>query len=237
MSKKKCILVAAGEMDIPQLRTAIGHTSRENFLIEAADAGYDYLREIRVMPDIVIGDGDSSVTFNQYIKHQSEHPDTEYVCLPTHKDDTDTLAALKEGVKRGVREFYIFGAMGGMRLDHAVANIQCLSWLKSHGAGGYIISENCVFTVINHEKACFSEKYSGWFGAFAMEKKVGPVNIEGMEYNMENGWLQNDFPLGVSNTFTGEKAYISVDQGYTLLVFPYRPDFLSDSGDFYIETL
>ena len=66
-------------------------------------------------------------------------PKCSYDCkveiLPTHKDDTDMLAAIRKGLGLGYRQFQIYGGLGG-RLDHTIANIQCLLFLHNRGAKG-----------------------------------------------------------------------------------------------------
>ena len=82
-----------------------------DFLL-AADRGLELAQKARLTPDYFIGDCDSlSSPFEGNGR-----------ILPTHKDDTDTIAALKEGLARGYREFLILGALGG-RLDGVFADL------------------------------------------------------------------------------------------------------------------
>ena len=41
---------------------------------------------------------------------------------------------IREGLARGCTEFYFYGATGGHRLDHTLANLQSLAFLRRHGA-------------------------------------------------------------------------------------------------------
>ena len=76
------------------------------------------------------------------------------------KDDTDTLAALKFGLEQGHREFHLYGALGG-RLEHTMANLQCLLFLKRVGAAGYIWDGNTMTTVIQNETLSFRKEMEG----------------------------------------------------------------------------
>ena len=80
--------------------------------------------------------------------------------LKPEKDDTDTLAAVREGLERGYRKFYFYGALGG-RLDHSIANIQTLLFLKKQGAVGYILTERQLVTVIRNEEITFHTGVEG----------------------------------------------------------------------------
>lgn len=42
-----------------------------------------------------------------------KHPNV--LQLPVEKDDTDTMFALKLGLEKGYRRFYIYGGLGGKR--------------------------------------------------------------------------------------------------------------------------
>lgn len=44
-----------------------------------------------------------------------------------------------------------YGATGGHRLDHTLANLQSLAFLRRHGARGYLYDDNFVYTVIENE--------------------------------------------------------------------------------------
>ena len=53
--------------------------------------------------------------------------------LPVEKDDTDTLAAIRAGLEQGCGLFSIYGGTGGKRLDHTLANLQSLLFLRRRG--------------------------------------------------------------------------------------------------------
>lgn len=92
-----CYIVGAGEFGdgLPCLLT-------EDILI-ACDGGYAYCREKKLPVTLVVGDFDS-------LKYLPEHPDV--VELKPEKDDTDTGWAVKEGWRRGYRDFVIYGGSG-----------------------------------------------------------------------------------------------------------------------------
>lgn len=70
----------------------------------AADAGYEYCRKNNIIPDLVLGDFDS-------LGVAPKHPNV--MQLPVEKDDTDTVFAIKTGLEKGYRHFYIYGGLGG----------------------------------------------------------------------------------------------------------------------------
>ena len=89
----------------------------ENDFVIAADAGLRYLEQDEILADLVIGDFDTL----------KEIPTgANVVRLSCEKDDTDILAAVREGIKAGYAEFHIYGGTGG-RIDHTLANLQVLA--------------------------------------------------------------------------------------------------------------
>ena len=90
----------------------------------AADAGLRYLEEQGIRADLVIGDFDT-------LKCIPEHPNA--IALSAEKDDTDTLAAVREGIRAGYTSFHIYCGTGGrMCLPHNKSSPSCPFPLVSH---------------------------------------------------------------------------------------------------------
>lgn len=202
--EKVCFIVGAGNM--------YGNIcpDKEDIVI-AADGGYRHLEKLGITPDITIGDFDSLNGTPQRSKNT--------ITLPKEKDDTDTLAAVRTGLEKGFSLFHIYGGTGG-RSDHTVANIQTLSFIRSHKASGFLFGENEVFTVIDSEIG-FESIPCGYISVFALGKAEG-VTISGLKYSAENVSLDDCFPLGTSNEFIGKESKISVKEGRLLIVFPCK---------------
>lgn len=179
-----------------------------DFLV-AADGGYRRLREEGLTPQLVVGDFDSAPP--------PQGLDT--VRLPVMKDDTDMLAALRIGLKKGYTRFALYGGTGG-RLDHTLANIQCLHFLARQGARGTLYGQAAALTAIRGGGLSFPAGAQGTLSAFSLTSRCRGVCIEGMKYNLQDATVQAHFPIGVSNQFTGAPARIGVKQGVLLVVYP-----------------
>ena len=197
-----CFVFAAGSyFGLPE-------RPRPGDLIIAADAGYAHCREAGLHPDLVVGDFDSSAA-----------PAGEAVLrLPVEKDDTDTLHALRLGLARGCRDFVIYGGTGGARADHTLANIQCLYFLASHGARGRLYGDGAVWRVLDRERVGFPASARGTLSLFCLDGEARGVTLCGLKYEMEQGTLRPDFPLGVSNSFVGRPASVEVTDGRLLMM-------------------
>lgn len=175
--------------------------------IIAADGGYAQLHGVK--PDAVVGDFDSL----GYV------PANEKICRhPVHKDDTDMMLAVKIGLDRGYKKFVILGGLGG-RLDHTIANIQVLAYLDAHGAKGCLLSESENVLLLKNDAVSFSRDAAGIVSVFAYGAPASGVTLEGLEYPLCDATLTCDFPLGVSNAFTGTPSRITVKDGSVLVIF------------------
>lgn len=215
-SEPKCIIISAGHfvpMEIP-----VG----EEDLVIACDAGYLYAEQLGILPDLIVGDFDSlSEAGPSAVRSLKEIADSDpdrIVRLEVKKDDTDTIKAVKIAFSKGYRKFMLYGCLGGRRIDHSLANIQTLLYIKHNGGTGYIMEENRIMLIAENETIRFHRGNSGMISVFSVSEISRGVTLRGLMYTMEDGELGNDFPLGVSNEFIiDEEAEITVREG-TLLI-------------------
>ena len=196
---KRCFIFSAGTFFGMREYPAKGD------LVIAADAGYRLCQQIGIMPDVVLGDFDSM-----------EAPeDVGQICrLPVEKDDTDTLAAVRLGLQRGCSEFFLYGATGGKRLDHTLANLQTLLFLRRQGARGWMYDNDFIWTVIENESISIEKTVEwGLFSAFCMGDRAEGIDEIGVQYPLNNAALTPDFPIGVSNHILENQAMVTVRNG------------------------
>ena len=148
---KRCFIFAAGTFFGLRERPMPGD------LVIAADAGYRACQRAGIVPDLLLGDFDSM-----------EQPDFPNIRRsPVEKDDTDTMLAVKTALEEGCDTVYIYGGTGGKRLDHTLANLQTLLFLRRRGARGYLYDDDFVWTVIENESLTIEKTVEwGLFSAF-----------------------------------------------------------------------
>ncbi len=206
---KNCYIVGAADFAPERF------TPGEGDYIIAADAGILHLEKLGLRPDLVLGDFDS-------LGHIPDYPDIEV--SPVRKDDTDSMLAARRALERGCGTLLLFGCLGGRRLDHTLANIQTLAWAASQGAAAYLIGEGCCLTVLRGGECLrFDARYSGDFSVFCLGEDARGVTERGLSYVLEGAQLTASFPLGVSNSFTGERAYVSLDSGLLAVYWADSP--------------
>lgn len=211
----KCIVICAGDLTLGEIPVA------EEDLVIAVDGGLDYCAVLNVEPDLILGDFDSLSEEECAAVEQLEQQIPERVIrLQREKDETDGLAALQEGLKRGYTEFRIYAGTGG-RFDHTLANIQCLLYLKNRGASGYLVDGMGMMLVIKNEAVHFRRNLKGTLSLFSMVEESKGVTIRGMKYELEHASVRNDFPIGISNEFIGQEAEILVEDGTLVCMLQY----------------
>lgn len=213
--KGKCIIVAAGDLTVSKMDISEGD------LVIAVDGGLEYCRALGVEPDLALGDFDSvgEELLAQVELWERSEPER-VVRLKPEKDDTDTLAAVRVALERGFDSFLLYGAMGG-RLEHTIANIQCLLFLRHHGAVGYMMDAGGMCFVLEDEERHFGASMGGYLSLFSLGEKAEGVDIRGMKYELNDAVITNDFPIGISNEFIGQEAVVRVKRGQLLGIVTY----------------
>ena len=212
MNKGNCILIGAGDLTVSEI--PIG----ENDLCIAVDAGYEYCKLLEITPDYILGDFDSiGEKEAENVAQIAKTEEDKVIILPVEKDDTDILAAIKLGLEKGYQSYRIYGGMGG-RVEHTIANIQCLLYLKEHDAVGYLMDGTGMILVAKDEEISFQDSMEGYMSLFSLGDKA-VVSIENMKYPLDECEITNSFPIGISNEFIlGEKGKVTVHKGAVVMI-------------------
>ncbi len=179
--------------------------------IICADSGIRHARFINVIPDVWVGDFDST--------DSADYPAYEKVTLPREKDDTDTHYAARLAVYFGATEITVLGGIG-TRLDHTIANISVLSFIEGQGVKARMIDEhNTVFLV--RDQAVINKEDGAYLSLIPYSATAEGVNLSGVKYPLKNATLYQNQTLGISNEFVFSQAQLTVKKG-TLAVFISR---------------
>ena len=184
---------------------------KEGDLVLSADGGYLALSSLGIVPDVHLGDFDS-------LSEQTVLP-SEILILrhPERKDDTDTALALRYGMEQGYTDFVILGGTGG-RSDHTFANYQLLLGAKRKGIQVTLVGEEDIAFCVLNESVTITGDVGKTFSVFAFGGDATGIDILGASYEMRDGALTADTPLGVSNAFLGTPVRIAVRDGALLVI-------------------
>ena len=181
--------------------------SADDYII-FCDSGLKHMENLRVQPSLIVGDFDS---------HENPQLDVETIVLPCEKDDTDTVYAVKEAIKRGYDNFLLIGVVGA-RLDHTLGNVSILLYLDSFGKKGCIIDDYSEIEIVSNKPAYIEDSYS-FFSLLNISGTAKGITIENAKYPLENGEITCEYQYGISNEVPcGETAKVSVDKGRALLI-------------------
>ena len=70
-----------------------------------------------------------------------------------------------------------------------------------------------LITAVQDGSLHFPKGMKGTCSVFSYSEEARGVEEKGLLYQVHKGCLKNNFPIGVSNAFTGEEAEISVEKG------------------------
>lgn len=177
-----------------------------------ADGGTRHAYKMNIIPDIIIGDLDSSKSeYIEYYRNQNV-PIMEY---SSDKDKTDTQICFEYALER-FDEIVLLGATGS-RLDHTLGNISILKLAVDNNKKACIIDEKNELYVIN--KSIRLEGRKGEIlSLLPMSTKVEGISLTGVQYPLKNAVMEIGNPYGVSNMFDDAVAELSIGNGYMIVI-------------------
>ncbi len=201
----RCVIVGGAEIrNYDHIKTLLRF---DDFFV-FCDCGLRHRGALGIEPHLIIGDFDSA---------ENPKENIETIVLPREKDDTDTIYAAKEGIRRGFEEFLLIGAVGG-RFDHSLGNISLLLLLSEKGKKATLSDDFSDMEILSSEGGQIKDSYK-YFSLLCLSEKAEGVTVKGAKYPLKNATLTASYPLGVSNeVLKGETAKVSLKKGNLLLI-------------------
>ncbi len=202
---KRCVVI--GGAAIKNYEEIKQYLSKNDFYI-FCDSGLNHIKSLCVNPDLIVGDFDS---------HERPEGNIETIVLPREKDDTDTVYAVKEALKRGFSNFLLIGVVGG-RFDHTLGNIAILSMLHSKNIKAKLIDNFSEMEIVSNETKTISDSFP-YFSLLTLSGDARGVSIENAKYPLTNATITSEYQYGISNeVIKGKEAKVSVKFGNLLLI-------------------
>jgi thiamine pyrophosphokinase len=205
----KALIVTGGAQ--PEKELLYEHLNGADLVI-GVDRAADTLVKYSIRPNILIGDFDSAQSDSV---EKIEAMGSRLMRLPTHKNETDTEAAVTLALDAGADDIVILGALG-LRLDHALGNLSMLIKADRAGARCRIIDEV-------HEITAARGNYE-LHGRPGQTVSILPmagdttVTATNLVYPLDELLLRSDAARGISNTFSASPARLSILGGYALII-------------------
>jgi thiamine pyrophosphokinase len=188
----------------------------------AADGGFARARALGLEPALLVGDMDSLAPG---LLAAAEGAGTTVLRATVDKDESDTELALLEAVRRGATRITVLGALGGTRVDHALANV----WLLAHpGLAGVDVtlldagSRSVLVSAPGPDDAPVRRLLPGPPGAVVsllpLGGDVSGITTEGLRYPLRDEPLETGPARGLSNIRVAPDAAVTVRCGRLLVV-------------------
>ena len=204
---KRCIVIAGA--DIGNYDRLKKYIKTDDYII-CCDSGLKHCTGLGVKPDLIVGDFDSH--------EKPDNTDAEIIVLPCEKDDTDTVYGVKEAIKRGFRDFLLFGIVGN-RLDHTLGNVYILFDLDAKGLNAVAVDDYSEMRVVSQSPVTIPTGKYAYFSLLNLTGKAKGVTIKDAKYCLEDAEITSEYQYGISNeTLQGKDASVSVRDGKLLLI-------------------
>ena len=202
---KRCVIV--GGADINNYDYVRSRLCADDYIV-FCDSGLKHLDALQVRPGLIVGDFDS---------HDNPNLDVETIVLPCEKDDTDTVFAVKEAIRRGYEDVLLIGVVGA-RLDHTLGNVYILEYLDNLGKKGFIIEDYSEMELVSRQTAYIVDSFR-FFSLLNITGIAKGITVKNAKYPLKDADITCGYQYGVSNeVLPGMRAEVTVKEGKLLLI-------------------
>jgi thiamine pyrophosphokinase len=189
-------------------------------LVVAADGGAATALRWGRVPDVVVGDLDS---LDPGTRRALEQGGCAFDVHPRAKDQTDTEIALLTAVQRGARSIVVAGALGGERLDHALANVLLLGLRALRRVPVTLADPRHEVRLLRGPGQLTLDGTPGdYVSLLPLGGAVRGATTRGLVYPLRDEALLPARSRGASNELRGTRATVAVTRGALLVVLHRR---------------
>jgi thiamine pyrophosphokinase len=223
VSTAQAIVLADGDVGS---RTAIdgawpGWLAPDPYVV-AADGGARYAGALGLRIDLWVGDGDSLGEAGIAALETAGVPVER---ASVDKDESDTELAVTAALTRRPSAITILGALGGPRLDHAIANLALLAMPELRGVDVRLVGADARVRLLSAPAPDGSPERMELIGRPADLVALLPVGADatgvtttGLQYPLLDEALLVGRSRGLSNRRTAETAIVTLRAGSLLIV-------------------
>lgn len=204
-----CVIIAGGEFKVS---ARIKKIIQRADMIVCADSGARHLRDLGILPHILMGDFDSidpdDLAF--FKKNKIKH-----IRFPERKDQTDSELCIDWAIENKAHDITLLGVTG-TRLDHSLANIFLLKKIGEHHIKARIINPTNEIFLVRKELE-IKGKPGDFLSILPLSQKVEGITLDGLEYPLKNADIELGSSLGISNRFVHTHARIQIQSGLLIV--------------------
>ena len=216
---KHTVIVTGGHMNIAFGTEYIKSLSYDRLF--AVDRGLEYVQDMELVPDYVVGDFDT-VDYNVLLAFEEAEGKGKVERHPAKKDETDTELAVWQAIEEKTERITLLGATGS-RLDHVFANIGLLCQTVERGIDMRIVDETNRIQILDglHRataEIAKKEQLGTYISLIPLTDRVEGVTLEGVAYPVRDFTIVRGSSRTVSNEIVSEKMRITIKKGQVLLI-------------------
>ena len=209
---KSCIILNGKIQDYNKIKEVI-IKEKYDYII-CADGGANHAYNMDIIPNYIIGDLDS--INKDIVKHYKTYK-VKFEQFPTKKNETDSELCIYLSDKLKTKELHLIGALGG-RIDHTIANINLLYYIRQMDIVPKIISEYEEIYIASNEEISVQGKKGDTISIIPIKGDANGVTLKNLEYSLENYNMKFSVPLGISNIMLDSKCNIKVNEGNLIVI-------------------
>jgi thiamine pyrophosphokinase len=200
-------ILLGGDLTVtPRLKAQVGGTR-----VIAADSGLIHAPALDVVPELWVGDFDSTepewLEAYDHIERKLFAPD---------KDRTDGELAVEEALSRGASSLLLVGAFGGPRPDHAFLHLSMALGLMGRGVETLLTSGDQEGIPLPHERRGFDYPAGTMFSILAFSE-LRDLTVEGAKWPLDRVVVPFGSSLTLSNVVSGRLS-VTLGEGRALLL-------------------
>ena len=142
------------------------------------------------------------------------------------KDESDTELAVRAALDEGAARITIVGALGGARLDHALANVALLGMAELAGRDVRLVADDARVRLLASDATSSAAgvavdlegRPGDLVSLFPVGADVEGVSTDGLRYPLVAATLLVGRTRGLSNVRTATVARVAMRQGRLLIV-------------------
>ena len=194
------------------------HSAAKQRIIWCIDHGIDICKKANLLPEQLIGDGDSAQKSSWQWAMQAHVPIQQY---SPKKDLTDTQLALEIAKRMTPPPFILLTGGFGKRLDHTFSTF--FSFAAS-GINGCMSDqhESIFFVTPDNPLQAFPKKKPMAVSLLPVSTQCKGVSIDGMYWPLRESILKQQYPYAISNELTADAFKVSVRQGILALYLYWK---------------
>lgn len=185
--------------------------------IIGADGGCNHLHKMNINPNYVIGDLDS---INKDLVDYYKNRNVLFKTYPSNKDETDSEICVYLAKELKAKKIDFYGGLGG-RIDHTLANIGLMHYVREMNMEPRIITSEEEITTIKNEEIILHGKRGDTISIVPIMTDANNITLKKLEYPLNNAKIGYLSSLGISNVMLDDECSIKIEDGYALIIRNY----------------